>query len=403
MKTAIDVLGRVGTTPARAAGQVAERVSVSGLRRSTHARVRHLLAGFCKHPLVGASLDDARASVPRRALLSGAPAFVLFVWLAVIAFADEPLVIAHRGASGYLPEHTLEAKVMAHALGADYLEQDLVLTKDNVPVVLHDIYLDTVTDAAKRFPGRQRADGRYYALDFTLAELKLLRVTERFNAQTGRPVFPQRFPAGQSTFQISTLEEELQLIQGLNRSTGRKVGIYPEIKQPKWHRAQGRDLSRVVVPILARYGYATKTDLCFLQCFELEEVRRLRGELGWRGRLVMLIEAKGKGEDGTDHNFLCTAAGLKELAQLVDGIGPPLARIVTWSGAGERKLSALVKMAHAEKLLVHPYTIRIDELPKNCPSADELHVALFRAAGIDGGFTDFTDVTRAWLQAAKPR
>lgn len=309
-----------------------------------------------------------------------------------------PLVIAHRGASGYLPEHTLAAKAMAHGLGADFIEQDLVLTKDDVPVVLHDVHIDTVTDVAKVFPERKRADGRYYALDFTLVELKQLRVTERFNAKTGAPVFAKRFPAGLAEFRIATLEEELQLIQGLNRSTGRAVGIYPELKQPKWHREQGRDISKVVLPILARYGYATKSDACFLQCFELGEVKRLRSELGWNGRLVMLIEAKAKGEDGTDHNALCTPAGLKELAQIVDGIGPNLGRVVTWSSAGEAKATTLVKDAHAAGLAVHPYTIRVDELPKNCPSAEALHEAVFRGAGADGVFTDFTDVTLAWVR-----
>ena len=156
-----------------------------------------------------------------------------------------------------------------------------MLTKDDVPVVLHDIYLDTVSDVAKKFPGRQRADGRFYALDLTLPEVKQLRVSERFNVKTGQPVYPKRYDsrASPASFHISTLEEELQLIQGLNRSTGRAVGIYPEIKQPKWHRDQGHDISRVVLPILARYGYATKADACYLQCFELTEVRRL-GELG---------------------------------------------------------------------------------------------------------------------------
>jgi len=232
-------------------------------------------------------------------------------------------------------------------------------------VVLHDIYLDTVTDVARRFPERKRSDGRFYALDLSLVELKQLRVTERFNAKTGQPVFPKRFPAEQSEFRISTLEEELQFIQGLNRSTGRKVGIYPEIKQPKWHREQGRDISRIVLPILTRYDYATKLDACFLQCFELEEIKRIRGELGWQGRIVMLIETGAKGTDGTDHNTLCTSAGIKELAKLVDGIGPSLGRIVTWPGATERKVTDLVKLAHAEKLVVHPYTIRVDDLPRN--------------------------------------
>lgn len=93
----------------------------------------------------------------------------------------EPLVIAHRGASGYLPEHTLEAKTLAYAMKPDYIEQDVVMTKDDQLVVLHDHYLDRVTDVAERFPNRARADGRYYAIDFTLAEIKTLRVTEGFD------------------------------------------------------------------------------------------------------------------------------------------------------------------------------------------------------------------------------
>ncbi len=321
-----------------------------------------------------------------------------------VASGATPLVIAHRGASGYLPEHTLEAKAYAHALGADYLEQDLVLTRDDVPVVLHDIYLDTVTDVAQKFPDRKRSDGRYYALDLTLAELKELQVRERFNAKTGAPVYPGRYDskATPAVFQISTLEEELQLIQGLNRSTGRGVGIYPEIKQPQWHRGQGHDISRIVLPILARYGYATKADACFLQCFELAEVRRLRGELGWQGRLILLIEAKAKGADGTDYAFLCSPAGIKELANLVDGLGPAFGRIVTWPAPGAApKFTELVKLAHAAGLAVHPYTVRRDDLPKNCPTVEALHDALFREAGVDGVFTDFTDVTAAWLRGAR--
>jgi glycerophosphoryl diester phosphodiesterase len=225
-------------------------------------------------------------------------------------------------------------------------------------------------------------------------------VAERFNAKSGKAVFAKRYPSETSAaeFHVSTLEEELQLIQGLNRSLGRNVGIYPEIKQPKWHREQGHDISRVVLPILGRYGYATKADACFLQCFELTEVRRIRVELGWKGRLVMLLNGRGQDVDGVDHDTLCTAEGLKELAAIVDGIGPAIGRIVTWSSAGEKKLTDLVKWAHASGLAVHPYTIRVDDLPKNCPSADALHVALFREAGSDGVFTDFTDVTLAWLR-----
>src|ERR1043166_4966177 len=196
------------------------------------------------------------------------------------------IIIAHRGAYGYLPEHTLPGKALAHAMGADYLEQDLVLSKDGVPIVLHDIYLDTVTDVAKRFPDRKRADGRFYVLDFTVAEMKQLQVTERFDRRTGKAVFPTRFPIWLATFQLATFEEELQFIQGLNKTTGREAGIYPEIKAPGWHRMQGHDLSRIVLDVLSRYGYRTKADKVFLQCFDYQEVKRLRNELGYRGRLI---------------------------------------------------------------------------------------------------------------------
>jgi glycerophosphoryl diester phosphodiesterase len=327
--------------------------------------------------------------------------FVTSVLLAsglALGLAAQPLVIAHRGASGYLPEHTLAAKALAHGMRADFIEQDLVLSKDGVPMVLHDIFVDTVTDVAQRFPGRRRGDGRYYALDFTAGELKQLQVTERISLKTGRPVYPGRFPAGQSTFHLSTFEEELQLIRGLNRSTGRTVGIYPEIKQPRWHQDQGQDLSRAVVALLARYGYAAKSDGCWLQCFDYDEVRRLRHELNWRGNLVLLVggdDARGRGSNPVE---LLTPTGLRELAKTAEGLGPPISQIVTWTSVGERHVTNLTNLAHAANLVVHPYTMRLDGLPEGCASSDQLHEALFVAAGVDGVFTDFPDVTVQWLE-----
>ena len=320
-------------------------------------------------------------------------ACLLAAALPLLAQGAAPIVIAHRGASGYLPEHTLEAKAMAHAMGADFIEQDIVLSKDDVPVVLHDINLDTVSDVATRFPDRQREDGRYYALDFTLAELKQLRVTERFNAKTGTQVYAQRFPKNQSSFQIATLEEELQLIRGLNQSTGRRAGIYPEIKQPAWHRKQGHDISRIVLPMLRQYGYATKDDACWLQCFEWEELQRLRSELGWAGRLVMLLGG------GKDLEHFRTPEGLTEAAGVANGIGPALGAIVVGKTPAERQVTDLVRDAHAHHLAVHPYTLRIDELPKCVSSADELLEVLFNEAKVDGLFTDFPDVVVHWLAA----
>lgn len=298
-------------------------------------------------------------------------------------FAAEagPLVVAHRGASGYLPEHTLAAKAFAYAQGADYLEQDLVLTKDGAVIVQHDVTLDATTDVAERFPGRRRANGGFYALDFTLAELRELRVFERFNPKTGQAFFGGRFPAAQGSFRINTFEEELDFIQGLNRSTGRKVGIYPEVKAPAWHRKEGRDLSKAMLTVLARYGYATKDDPCFVQCFEFPELRRLRGELGWKGRLVFLTGGKAP--------LLETAAGLREVAEVVDGIGPPLSAV-----AEGRVPTDLVARAHVAGLKVHPYTVRTDALPKGFADGKAYWRFLAEEVKIDGAFTDFPDVAR---------
>ena len=308
------------------------------------------------------------------------------------AAETRPLIIAHRGASGYLPEHTLAAKALAYGQGADFLEQDVVLSKDGVPVIFHDTHIDTTTDVAKKFPGRQRADGRFYALDFSVAELKQLNVTERFNPKTGKAAFPKRFPVGVASFQVVTLEEEIQFIQALNRSTRRNVGLYPELKAPAWHRKEGRDLSATVLPLLRKYGYDAKDSACYLQCFEYAEIKRLRGELGWSGKLIMLLGGKGKGPGETDFTYLQTDAGLAELAQLVDGIGPPISSYVAGKTPAERQVTDLAARARKAGLKSHPYTLRADELPKCVTSVDELLSALFTEAKVDGLFTDFPDL-----------
>lgn len=323
------------------------------------------------------------------------PRFLLpLLLIPFAAFAAEPgpLIIAHRGASGYLPEHTLAAKALAYGQGADFLEQDVVLSKDGVPVIFHDTHIDTTTDVAQKFPARKRADGRFYALDFTVTELKQLNVTERFNPKTGKAAFPKRFPVGVGSFQVVTLEEEILFIRALNRSTGRHVGIYPELKAPAWHRKEGRDLTAAVLPILRKYGYDAKDSACYVQCFELAEIKRLRGELGWTGKLIMLLGGKGKGADGTDFTYLQTDAGLTELAKIVDGIGPPIGSYVTGKSPAERQVTDLAARARKVGLKSHPYTLRADELPKCVTSVDELLSALFAEAKIDGLFTDFPDL-----------
>jgi glycerophosphoryl diester phosphodiesterase len=332
-----------------------------------------------------------------------AAVLALFAGCALVALAADPpspkLVIAHRGASGYLPEHTLPAIALAHAQGADYLEQDVVLSKDDVPVVLHDVHIDTVTDVAQRFPDRKRPDGRFYAIDFTASELKQLAASERFDPRTGRAVYPSRFPVGQGSFQVPTLEEELQLIQGLNRTTGREAGVYPEIKYPAWHRAQGRDPSRIVVSLLARYGYKTKADKVYLQCFEPVEVKRIRAELGYQGRLVQLIEGGGTDRDTAEQKHLRTTAGLAEIAKVVDGIGPSLVDLVTRKPDGTLAATTLVRDAHAQGLVVHPYTFRADAVPPGVPSFDDLLRLAFIDMGVEGVFTDHPDRAVAFLRS----
>ncbi|MFM7205042.1 MAG: glycerophosphodiester phosphodiesterase [Planctomycetaceae bacterium] len=302
-----------------------------------------------------------------------------------------PLVIAHRGASGYLPEHTLAGKALAHAQGADAIEQDVVLTKDDVPVVLHDVFLDAVSDVAEVFPGRSRADGRFYVLDFTLAELQRLRLSERRDPRTGRQLYPGRFPAGTGSFRVATLAEELELLEGLGRSTGRRAGVYPEIKQPAWHRGEGHDISPIVLRVLREHGFATKADPCHLQCFDADEVARLRGELGWQGRLVQLVG--NLPDDGLDP--LLADGGLAALANVVDGIGPPLARVIDAAG----RPTGLVAAAHRAGLVVHAYTFRRDAPPAFAADTDAALRILFDDAGIDGLFSDFPDVCVAWLKA----
>ncbi len=234
-----------------------------------------------------------------------------------------PVVIAHRGASGYLPEHSLEAKAAAHAMGADYLEQDIIASRDGVLLVLHDIYLEFVTDVAERFPDRARTDGHYYAIDFDYAEIAQLAVHERRiqsdqgEAQT-QQLFPERFPSGRGRFRVATLQDELELISGLNQSTGRRTGIYPEIKDPAWHIDNGIDLTHLVLTALEDFGYfetnaADDRPAAYLQCFDSAELRRIRSDVNPPIPLVQLLT----GEDDM------SPVSLDQIARYAQGVGPP--------------------------------------------------------------------------------
>ena len=298
---------------------------------------------------------------------------------------DQKIVIAHRGASGYLPEHTLEAKAMAHAMNADFIEQDLVLSKDDIPIVIHDIYLDNVTDVATKFLDRKRNDNRYYVIDFTFDELKTLSVTERFNPKTGEQFYPNRFPKNKGNFKLHSLQEEIELIQGLNKSSSKNIGIYPEIKEPEFHRKEGKNLTEIVLKVLSDYGYKTKTDHCILQCFDAKELERIRTELQSELFLVQLIE------------FPEETKQLEHFATYADGIGPYYKQILSEKVNGKFTFTSLVSDAHQLGLKVHPYTFRADSL-NEFSSFEEMMQTLLIDANIDGCFTDFPDLVVDFLK-----
>lgn len=332
------------------------------------------------------------------------------------ANADDKVVIAHRGASGYLPEHTLPAKAMAFAQGADYLEQDLVMTKDDQLVVLHDHYLDRVTDVADRFPDRARKDGRYYAIDFTLAEIKSLKFSEGFTVENGKKVqtFPGRFPMGKSDFRVHTFEEEIEFIQGLNHSTGKNIGLYPEIKAPWFHHQEGKDIATRVLEVLKKYGYTRKTDKIYLQCFDANELKRIRNELepkmGMDLKLVQLIaytkwnETEEQQPDGKwvnySYDWMLEPGAMEKIAQYADGIGPDYHMLIADSSTnGHIIINGMVKEAHEHQLEVHPFTVRADQLPPYAKDVNELYDALYRQADVDGLFTDFPDKAVSYLHS----
>jgi glycerophosphoryl diester phosphodiesterase len=316
----------------------------------------------------------------------------VLIMLVVPVTHAKPEVIAHRGASGYLPEHTLEAATLAFAQGADYVEQDLVLSRDLVPVVLHDIHLDTVTNVAALFPDRRREDGRYYAFDFTLAELKTLTLHERRQLD-GTQVFKDRYQ-GEAEFKIATFEEQLELIAQLNRQFDKQVGYYPEIKSPAWHRAQGADISKIVLGILRKHGLDEAEKKIYVQCFDFAETQRLRTELNAKVKLIQLIGENSWGESSTDYATLQTDDGLKQIAQVAQGIGPWIPQVIDPSSG---KPTDLVARAHDAGLAVHAYTFRVDALPDGV-DAERLMSLLFDEIKIDGLFTDFTDVVRGFVQ-----
>ena len=327
----------------------------------------------------------------------------------LVAAQANKIVIAHRGASGYLPEHSMAAKALAHNMNVDYIEQDVVMTKDDKLVVLHDHYLDRVTNVATKFPNRHRADGRYYVIDFTLAEIKSLSMTEGFSITDNKQVanYPDRFPLWQSSFNVHTLAEEIELIQGLNKTMNKNVGIYPEIKSPAFHLHEGKDISLAVLNTLKRYGYTARTSNVFLQSFDANDLKRIKHtllpHLNMDIKLVQLIAKTDwqetivyKGNDKTPYNFdwMLLPESMTKIAEYADGIGPWKPMLVDdFNSPKKPQPNGLIKAAHKAGLVVHPYTFRADKgrIPDFAASFNDLVNFYLFELNVDGIFTDFPD------------
>ena len=301
-----------------------------------------------------------------------------------------PIVIAHRGASGYRPEHTLASYELAIEMGADFIEPDLCITRDGVLVARHENELSRTTDVADRpdFQDRRTrkaVDGvqleGWFAEDFTLAEIKALRARQRF---------PFRDASFNGQLEIATFEEAL----GLARRHG--VGVYPETKHPTYFRQLGLPLEERMVEALHAAGFRGRGAPAFLQSFEVGNLKHLRTLTDLP--LVQLLDVDGRPwDDARSYDALATPAGLAEVATYADGIGPNKRRIVP-AGPDLRLLSptTLVEDAHRAGLLVHPWTLRSDGpfLSPDYEGDPEREYEQLLGLGVDGLFSDFPDLAR---------
>jgi glycerophosphoryl diester phosphodiesterase len=332
----------------------------------------------------------------------------------------DPIVIAHRGASGYRPEHTLESYRLAIAMGTDYVEPDLVSTRDGALVARHENEISGTTDVASHpeFAARKATkliDGTpvtgWFTEDFTLAELKALRAKERL---------PQMRPgntAYNGKFEVPTLQEIIDLVRAESARLGRRIGIYPETKHPTYFRSIGLALEEPLVRVLEHNRLAHRSAPVFIQSFETANLRRLNRMIDVP--LIQLLDAAGKpydfvlSKDARTYKDLTTPANLRWIRSYADGIGPAKALIVPQDPSDHLLTPThLVRDAHVAGLVVHSWTFRNENalLPADFrrgtdPAAWGDAAAEYRLVlqlGLDGIFSDFTDTAVAARRALIP-
>ncbi len=316
-------------------------------------------------------------------------------------------IIAHRSAPGYLPEHTLAGVAMAASWNVDFIEPDVVLTKDNVPIVMHDILLDNSTDVSQKFAHKRRRDGHFYAIDLTLEEIKKLHVLERGKGDPkDTAVFPSRFPRNlaRTAFQIPTFKEYLEMIEGLRKTTGYKLGVYPEIKKPAFHESQGKNIVKIVYQEIKSFGYEDKPDLIYLQCFDPKALKMLKFEIKTKIPLIQLIGKNEWQEADVDFETLKNKDGLKEISEYAVGIGPSIDDLYALDPESEKPIvTSLANFAHQNGLMVHPYTHRPDSLPLGFKTEEQLLSFLMKEAKVDGIFSDFANRIIHWIPASSSK
>ncbi|ONI78204.1 glycerophosphodiester phosphodiesterase [Kribbella sp. ALI-6-A] len=326
---------------------------------------------------------------------------------------DDFVVVGHRGASGYRPEHTLAAYELAARMGADFVEPDLVTTKDHVLVTRHEPEIGGTTDVAQHpeFANRKKTkslDGvavtGWFTEDFTLQELKTLRATERI------PAVRQHNTVFNGRYQVPTLQEVIDLTKRLSRELNRPIGIYPETKHPTYFQRQGLALEPELVKVLNRNGLNQAGAKVYVQSFEVANLKALDKQL--RVPLVQLTSSSGAPYDfvaaGDKRTYadVVSARGLQEVATYADGVGPAKDQVIPVDATGKLGTpTALVRDAHRAGLVVHPYTFRVENsfLPVNFRSSAVAadsgdlfgEIAAFRKAGIDGLFSDNADIAVA--------
>jgi glycerophosphoryl diester phosphodiesterase len=337
---------------------------------------------------------------------------------------NSPLVIGHRGASGFVPEHTLQSYRLAIKLGADYIEPDLVATKDGVLIARHEPIIGDSdpattgdsTDVGEHpeFASRETTkmlDGvattGFWASDFTLAEIKTLGARQ---TRGGRPT------EFNGKFKVPTLQEVIRLAKRSTGQRGRRIGIYPETKHPTFHQDLGLPLEARLVRVLKRNGLNSRRSPVFIQSFEQANLKQLNTMT--RVRLVQLVDANDTDASGNPtyappfdrpydwtvsgnptltsrtFGFFATNEGLDEIKTYADGIGPWKVYIVPTAGGGGGAIfppTDLIQRAHARGLLVHTWTFRDDAFPSGYPGGPVEEYLNFYRLGIDGVFSDFPD------------